>query len=103
LWQQLVAVAPQLGIEAPAVTGETPYNPVLYRRVYASLLRYRQVQVIPLTTALPTTTWSVHAFAMPRRDVIPDLNETQRLIAAVEAQYPDVTLLQRVLAQWYNL
>src|SRR5262245_38302279 len=105
LWRQVVSIAPLLGI--PSVSGvaaaDVPYDPALYRQVYQHLLRHRQALVLPMDTMLPTATFSVYDFAMPRYDVVPTTEEITRCIREVEQQYPALDVLQRAMDQWYRI
>ena len=104
LWRQLAEVAPLLGAAAaqPAA-GEVPYEPMLYRRVYQSLLRHRHVEVIPMAVLLPTHDVSVYDFAVPRHDVMPSPEEAARFIRQVEARYPNLAALEDEIDRWYGV
>ena len=105
LWRQVASIAPWLGI--PQVSGpseaDSPYDPAIYRQVYEHLLRHRQVVVIPLDTILPTATFSVYDFAIPRYDVVPTAEEVSRYMREVEQQYPELDVLQRAIDHWYRI
>ena len=118
LWRQVASIAPFVSayrtgrcadtgrLSMPAVTGlseaDVPYDPDLYQQVYQHLLRHRQLLVIPVDTILPTATFSVYDFAIPRYDVVPTVEEVTRCIGEVEQQYPDLEVLQRDIDQWYQ-
>ena len=85
----------------PTSAAEVPYDPALYQAVYQRLLTQRQVLVLPMDTILPTTTLSVYDFAVPRRDVVPTMEEVTRFIGEVEQQYPDLDVLQQDIDRWY--
>jgi hypothetical protein len=105
LWQQLAAVAPQLGV-TPTTRTETeasPYDPLVYRAVYERLLAARQVLVLPIATRFPTATFSVYDFAVPTHEVVPTEEEAIRAIREVEQRYPDLRVLQEEITQWYRL
>jgi hypothetical protein len=103
LWYHLARIAPALGVGVPlpASAVEVPYDPVLYQAVYQRLLTQRQVLVLPMDTILPTTTLSVYDFAVPRRHVVPTLEEVANFIGEVEQQYPDLDVLQQDIERWY--
>jgi hypothetical protein len=103
LWRHLASIAPALGVGAalPASAVEVPYDPVLYQAVYQRLLTQRQVLVLPMDIILPTTTLSVYDFAMPRRDVVPTVEEVTYFIGEIEQQYPDLAMLQQDIDHWY--
>lgn len=113
LWQALVEVAQTLGIapEAPASAGggfpardspaRVPYDPLVYRRVYETVLTRRHTEVAPLDTILPTGAFSVYDFAVARQDLIPTQEEAAWFIREVEARYPDMDLLEREVARWW--
>ncbi|HYM91760.1 MAG TPA: hypothetical protein VEW91_09020 [bacterium] len=98
LWRQLVAVAPSLGL-SPAP--DAPYDPTLYQHVYERLLCHRHTEVVSLATRLPAGARSVHDFAIPRRDLVPDPDETDGFIREIETRYPDPEALQREVDRWY--
>ena len=87
---------------ASLAEADVPYDPDLYQQVYQHLLRHRQILVIPVDTILPTATFSVYDFAIPRYDVVPTVEEVTRCIREVEQQYPDLAVLQRAIDQWYQ-
>jgi hypothetical protein len=101
LWQELVHIAPHLGIAVPASAQPVPYTPALYQCVYEGLLRHRQVRVLPINTLLPTTTLSVYQFTVERFLLTPTSEEVVRCIQEVEQHYPDATVWQRALEHWY--
>jgi hypothetical protein len=103
LWRHLACIAPALGVGAalPAFGAEIPYDPLLYQAVYQRLLTQRRVLVLPMDTILPTMTLSVYDFAVPRRDIVPTMEEVTRFIGEVEAQYPDLEVLQQDIDYWY--
>jgi hypothetical protein len=103
LWRHLARIAPALGIGTalPASAVEISYDPVLYQAVYQRLLTQRQVLVLPMDTILPTTTLSVYDFAVPRRDVVPTVEEATHFVEEVEQQYPDLATLQQDIDRWY--
>jgi len=103
LWHHLARLAPALGVGVafPASAMEVPYDPVLYQAVYQRLLTQRQVLVLPMDTILPTTTLSVYDFAVPRRDVVPTIEEVADFIGEIEQQYPDLDVLQKDIEHWY--
>jgi hypothetical protein len=105
LWRQLARIAPALGVHAavPTSVAEVPYDPALYQAIYQRLLRQRQALVLPMDTVLPTTTLSVYDFAVPRRDVVPTMEEVTHFIREVEQQYPDLDVLQQDIDCWYVL
>ena len=103
LWYHLAHIAPALGVGVTLPTSalEVPYDPGLYQAVYQRLLTQRQVLILPIDTILPTTTLSVYDFAVPRRDVVPTVEEVTRCIGEVEQQYPDLDVLQQDIDRWY--
>jgi hypothetical protein len=98
LWQELTRIAPRLGI--PTAPGGL-YDPLLYQRVYETLLRHRRTQVLSVDTLLATATLSVYDFAVPHTYLIPSPEEVSACIQAVEQHYPALESLQRDLARWY--
>jgi len=105
LWQQVVSIAPCLGIPqvSSPLEAEVPYDPALYQQVYERLLRHRRALVIPVDTMLPTATLSVYDFAMPRYEVVPTAEDVSRCIREVEQQYPEPDVLQRTIDHWYQI
>jgi hypothetical protein len=103
LWRHLAHIAPALGVGValPASAVDVPYDPMLYQAVYQRLLTQRQVLVLPMDTILPTTTLSVYDFAVPRRDMVPTMEEVTHFIGEVEQQYPDLNVLQQDMDRWY--
>jgi hypothetical protein len=101
LWQELVRIAPRLGIAASISAAPVPYDPVLYQRVYAGLLRHRRVQAWPVNTLLPTATLSVYGFAVERFLLTPTPEEVSHFIREVEQDHPEATVVQGALEHWY--
>ena len=101
LWRDLAAVARGLGITAAAAVA--PYDPLVYRRVYETILRHRPVEVVGLDVILPTETLSVYDFAAPPPDLAPTEAEANSCIRAVERRYPDPTVLDREIASWWRV
>jgi hypothetical protein len=103
LWQELVRIAPHLGLPISCHGTAMPYDPVLYQRVYETLLRHRQAQSLPVDTLLPTATLSVYAFAIERSYITPAAEEVERFIQEVEQLYPEPEALQGEITQWYHV
>jgi hypothetical protein len=101
LWQELVQIAPALGMAAPSDSEPLPYDARLYQRVYTHILQHRHVQVLPLNTLLPTATFSVYAFTAEHSLLTPPPEEVSHHIQEVERDYPEATILQRDIAHWY--
>lgn len=103
LWQELVRIAPLLGLPVASHNPPVPYDPALYQGVYQTLLRHRQVQVMPVDALLPTAALSVYNFAIERTYLTPSLEEVGCFIQEVERLHPDPEALQRDVAQWYRV
>ncbi len=108
LWNTLTQVAERLGIASVTAregvdpsAGAVPYDPVVYQRVYETVLRHRHADSIHLETILPTGTFSVYDFAVPRRDLVPTPAESARFIRQVEACFPDVDAVEREVERWW--
>jgi hypothetical protein len=112
LWRDLHGVATGLGIkpepDTPGGRGQSrgadgpPYDPAVYLRVYETVLRHRNVQVLALGTILPTETLSVYDFAVAPPDLAPTEAEADELIRDVERRYPDPAALEREIARWHD-
>jgi len=98
LWRQLAEVAGRLGISAPS----DDYDPIVYQRVYETILRHRNVEIVPLDVILPTGTLSVYDFAVDPPNLIPTEDETEAFIASVERRHPDRTALDREIDGWWE-
>jgi hypothetical protein len=103
LWEELVRLAPCLGVSSQATGGRVPYDPQVYQGVYQALLKHRQVEVLWCEAVLPTTTFSVYDFTSERHAVMPSAEEVLQYIQEVEQDYPDAQALQRDIARWYRL
>jgi hypothetical protein len=99
MWRELAIVAGRLGIDAP----DHDDDPIVYRRVYETILRYRNVEVVTLDAILPTGAFSVYDFAVDLPSLVPTDEEANALIAAVERRYADVTVLQREIDRWWEV
>jgi hypothetical protein len=117
LWRDLAELARRLGITAPgrrpavgregagsAADGEpAPYDPAVYRRVYETLLRHRNVDVVALDTILPTEKLSVYDFAVAPPDLVPTEAEADEFIREVERRYTEPSALEREIACWWEV
>ena len=101
LWQELARTAPILGVEHAGPSSDIAYNPVLYRRVYETLLRHRHTRVMPIGTILSTTELSVYDFAIKRAELTPRAQDVADFIHTIERRYPDSASLEHALEQWY--
>lgn len=102
LWEQLVAVAPSLGIDTihkPKARGQ--YDPALYEHVYRLILKHRHVQSLRMAKVLPNTAFSAYDFAFPKHDIVPAPKEAAGFIHRVEKEYPDLNRLQQEIDRWY--
>ncbi len=103
LWRELVGVARALGIVDVLRGDGAPYDPSLYRRVYAAVLRYRHVDVIGLETVLPTATLSVYDFAVSCAELVPREEEASAAVREAEALHPDPAALARDVERWWDV
>jgi hypothetical protein len=99
LWRDLAEVARRLGIAG----GPGPYDAVVYRRVYETVLRHRNVEVVSLDVVLPTETLSVYDFAIAPPDLVPSEAEAEEFIHEVERRYADPTALEREITHWWEV
>lgn len=67
LWREFSEVAAQLGISEP----REEYDPLVYRRVYETVLRHRNVDSVALDVILLTEQLSVYDFAVASPDLVP--------------------------------
>jgi hypothetical protein len=100
LWHALAEVAVALGLGRPP-TAIPPWDPALYARVYAAVLRHRRVEVVPLDTVLPTQAFSVYDFTPSPHDLVPTPEEAEASIVEIERQYPDGSRLGREVERWW--
>ena len=109
LWRDLAGVARALGMSAasagPAAVGDAaaPYDPFVYARVYERVLRYRNVEVMPLDVILPTGRLSVYDFAVAPADLVPSEAEAEAFIREVERRYADPAVLEQEIARWWEV
>jgi hypothetical protein len=104
LWRDLASVARRLGIAGsrPGDGGEVmPYDPVVYRRVYETILRHRNVDVIALDVILPTEGLSVYDYAIAPSGLVPTEREADAFIREVELGYPDLAALDQEIDRWW--
>lgn len=108
LWRDLIEVAPRLGvprlgITTPESVDDAPYDPILYRRVYERVLRHRNTETVALEVILPTEQLSVYDFAVTAPDLVPTEREAEVFIGEVERRYPDLSVLEREVARWWEV
>ncbi len=103
LWHQLLSVARALGIlDGPAASEvDRPYDPDVYRQVYARLLSRRHARVLSVDTVLPTGALSVYDFRVPTRNLVPSEAEAARFVETVERAYGDPEVLRREIDRWW--
>jgi hypothetical protein len=75
----------------------------VYRRVYETVLRHRNVDVLSLDVILPTDSLSVYDFAVARPDLVPTEPEAEESIREVERRYPDATRFEAEIARWWEV
>jgi hypothetical protein len=100
LWTEVVVAAWALGILARG--DDVTYDPLVYRRVYETVLRHRRPEALGLDTILPTGAISVYEFAVPVTDVVPAEDDADAFVRDVETQYPDRALLARAVERWWD-
>jgi hypothetical protein len=102
LWRDLAAVARRLGITPGCDDDrEVMYDPAVYRRVYETILRHRNVEVVALDVILPTEKLSVYDYAVAPSGVVPTEADADDFIRQVERQYPDPLALEGEIARWW--
>ena len=74
----------------------------MYRRVYESILRHKNVEALALDRILATETFSVYDFAVAPPDLAPTDAEADELIRDVERRFPNPTDLDREIARWWE-
>lgn len=98
-WRELAEVARRLGVSPPS----DDYDPAVYRRVYERILRYRNVEIVPLDVILPTGALSVYDFAVAPPGVAPTEDEAGAFIAGAERRHPDRAVLDREIDGWWEV
>jgi hypothetical protein len=98
LWRELTEVAGQLGVGEP----RDDYDPFVYRRVYETVLRHRNVDIVGLDVILPTEKLSVYDFAVAPPDLVPTEAEAEEFVVAAR-RYADATGLAREIARWWEV
>jgi hypothetical protein len=98
LWRELAEVAGRLGVGEPS----DDYDPAVYRRVYETILRHRNVEIVALDVILPTATLSVYDFEVDPLNLVPAEDEAGAFIASVERRHPDRTVLDREIDGWWE-
>jgi hypothetical protein len=99
LWRELADVAAELGIGAL----QDDYDPVVYRRVYETVLRHRNVDVVALEVILPTETLSVYDFAIASPDVVPTRVEAEAFVGDAARRSTDPEVRERPIARWWDV
>jgi hypothetical protein len=87
-----------MGISAPDA-----YDPAAYRQVYERVLHHRNVEVVALDAILPTERLSVYDFAVTPLDLVPSSAEAAAAIGEIERRYPDLAILEREIARWWQV
>src|SRR5262249_16639222 len=80
------------------------YDPVVYRRVYETVLRHRNRDMGALEAILPTAAMSVYDFTVAPLDLVPSEMDAQAFIGEVEGRYRgDLARLEREVAGWWDV
>lgn len=101
LWRELVDVARALGIGGLAAD-DAPYDPVVYRRVYETVLQGRRTDVVDLSTVLPTGEMSVYDLDPEPMALAPARDEAHAAVLEAERRHPDPDALARSMAAWWG-
>jgi len=99
LWRELSHVAAELGISEP----KDDYDPVVYRRVYETVLRHRNVDVVALDVILPTEKLSVYDFAIASPNLVPTQVEAEAFVSEAARRSTDPAALERQVARWWTV
>ncbi len=99
LWRELAEVAGQLGISGP--TDE--YDAAVYRQVYASVLRNRNADIVPLDVILPTEKLSVYDFVIAPPGLVPTEAEAEASVGEAARRYRDLAVLESEMARWWQV
>ena len=116
LWLDLAGIARELGLTEPPATGSgeidasgraagaepVSYDPTVYARVYARVLRDRRAEILTHDVILPTRALSVYDFAVAPRDLVPTGEEAEAFIREVERRYADPTALAAEADRWWQ-
>ena len=94
VWRELARVAGR--------PGDDEYDPVVYRRVYETILRPRHVEIVSLDVILPIGGLSVYDFAAELPTLVPTEAEAGAFVASVEHRYPDRAALDREIDGWWQ-
>jgi hypothetical protein len=105
LWHELYRVAPLLGVETYAMSGDTQpaFDPAIYLQVYQILLRHRHYDVMPLDMTLETTGFSPYTFVVEKYELTPHADDVATYIAEAEQRFPELEALERSIDQWYHV
>jgi hypothetical protein len=102
LWDEMRHAARSLGIvPAEAEHRQGIYDPSLYQAVYDRVLRHRCRQALFVQHLLASDAVSAHAFAFAPHDLIPDTEEAEAHIRAVEERFPDQGALEAEMIDWF--
>ena len=100
LWVEMRHAARSLGIlPAEPEVSQGIYDPSLYAALYERVLRHRRRQVFFVQHLLASDAVSAHAFAP--RDLIPETEEAEAYIRAVEERFPDQGALEAEMNEWF--
>jgi len=94
VWRELARVAGR--------PGDDEYDPVVYRRVYETILRPRNVEILSLDVIFPIGGLSVYDFAAEPPNLVPTEDEAGAFIASVERRYPHRAALDGEIDGWWR-
>jgi hypothetical protein len=98
LWREVAGAARARGIAVPSWSD---YDPLVYHRVYETVLRKRAATALVLATILPTERMSVYEFAVPCAELLPTADDVAAAIRDSEARFPDAAALARDVERWW--
>jgi hypothetical protein len=104
LWLELREVASIMGIvKADQQAESEEYDPNIYGKVYASVLRHRYHEVVRIDKPIDTGNRSVYEVDVPYGELVASEDEAMAFVGEVERRYPDLQMLEQETSAWYAI
>lgn len=99
LWQEVHALAVEIGAASPKLAGPAPFDPQAYAAVYRQLLRHRHAATLWVEAQLQPST-SVYDVKAGAADLVPDAEEAGAIMARLEREHT-VAEVERDVSRWF--
>lgn len=100
LWQEVHALAVEIGAATPHMMGLAPFDPQAYAAVYRQLLRHRHALTLWVEALLEPRV-SVYDLKADASDIVPDADDAAAIVAQLERAH-SVAEIESDVARWFH-